>query len=70
MVGVLGMFFGALAYVAAFMALQGLIKGFGDWGKVTLPQLTGVSPWFFVIALVVIAVLLRIFAERRREVHP
>jgi len=70
MVGVLGMFCGALAYVAAFPALQGLIKGFGDWGKVTLPQLTGISPWVFVGVLVVIAVLLRVFAERRREIHP
>lgn len=66
MMGVLGMFCGALAYVAAFPALQGLIKGFGDWGKVTLPQLTGVSPWVFVAAIVVLALLVRIFAERRR----
>ena len=69
MVGVLGMFCGALAYVIAFPALQGLIKGFGDWGKVTLPELTGISPWIFVAALVVMAVLLRVFAERRREVN-
>ena len=55
MVGVVGMLCGALAYVAAFPALQGLIKGFGDWGKVTLPQLTGVSPWIFVAALAVMA---------------
>jgi hypothetical protein len=70
MVGVAGMLFGAFAYVAAFPALQGLIKGFGDWGKVTLPQLTGVSPWIFVAALAVIALLLRVFAERRSHVHP
>ena len=66
MVGVLGMFCGALAYVAAFPALQGLINGFGDWGKVTLPQLTGVSPWVFVAALAVFAVAMRVLAER----HP
>jgi hypothetical protein len=70
MVGVLGMLCGALAYVASFPALQGLTKGFGDWGKVTLPQLTGLSPWVFVAALVVIAVLLRVFAERPRVTHP
>src|SRR5688572_6120944 len=69
MFGVFGMLCGALAYVAAFPVLQGLIKGFGDWGKVTLPQLAGVSPWIFVTALVVIAVLLRILAERRGAVH-
>ena len=70
MVGVLGMLCGALAYVAAFPSLQGLIKGFGDWGKLTLPELTGVSPWVFVAALAVTAVLLRVFAERRKEIRP
>ena len=66
MVGVLGMLCGAMIYVAAFPALQGVVKGFGDLGKVTLPQLTGVSPWVFVGSLAVIAVLMRVFAERRR----
>jgi hypothetical protein len=69
MVGVLGMLCGALAYVAAFPALQGLITGFGDWGKVTLPQLTGISPWVFVAALAVLTFLLRVIADRR-AVHP
>lgn len=69
MVGVLGMLCGAFAYVAAFPALQGLIKGLGDWGKVTLPQLMGTSPWIFVAGLAVIAILLRVFMDRRGEVH-
>jgi uncharacterized membrane protein YedE/YeeE len=64
MAGVLGMLCGALAYVAAFPALQGLTKGFGDWGKVTLPQLTGLSPWIFVVFLVVIAGLMRVLTDR------
>ena len=65
MVGVLGMFTGALVYVLAFPALQGLTKAWGDWGKATLPQVLGMSPWVFVAALVVMAVALRILAERR-----
>lgn len=68
MVGVLGMLCGALAYVISFPALQGLIKGFGDWGKLTLPQLTGVSPWLFVAGLAIAAVLLRLFAERPSKI--
>lgn len=70
MIGVLGMVAGAFAYVLSFPALQGLIKGFGDWGKVTLPQLTGLSPWVFVAGFVIMALLLRIFAARSREVYP
>lgn len=66
MVGVLGMLVGAFGFVVAFPALQGLIKVWGDWGKITLPQLTGVSPWVFIAGIVVVAVLVRVFAERRR----
>lgn len=66
MVGVLGMLVGAFAYVAAFPVLQGVIKGFGDWGKVTLADVTGIPPWLWVAAIVMAALLLRIFAERNR----
>lgn len=53
MVGVLGMLAGALAFVVAFPALQPVIKGLGDMGKLTLPEATGTSPWLWVTALVV-----------------
>jgi uncharacterized membrane protein YedE/YeeE len=66
MVGVLGMFSGALAYVVVFPGLQGMAKAWGDWGKVTLPQMLGTSPWVFVAALLVMALAFRIIAERRR----
>jgi uncharacterized protein len=45
MVGVLGMLFGAGLFVALFPSLQPVIKGLGDWGKITLPEALGVSPW-------------------------
>lgn len=51
MAGVLGMFAGALAFVAAWPALQPVIKGLGDEGKVTLPDLTGTSPWLWIAGL-------------------
>jgi uncharacterized membrane protein YedE/YeeE len=49
--GVLGMFAGALAFVAAWPALQPVIKGLGDGGKLTLPNLTSTSPWLWIAAL-------------------
>lgn len=67
MCGVAGMFFGALAYVAAFPMLQGLINGFGDWGKVTLPQVTGISPWFYMAGIVIVALFARFFTAHRRK---
>lgn len=48
MAGVLGMFAGALAFVAAWPALQPVIKGLGTYGKVTLPDLTVTSPWLWI----------------------
>lgn len=62
MVGVVGMLFGALIYVAAFPSLEGLMKGLGDKGEVTLPMVTGISPWIFVGALAAAALLLRLVA--------
>lgn len=51
MAGVLGMLAGALAFVVAFPALQPLMKGLGDLGKLTLPEATGTSPWLWVAGL-------------------
>jgi uncharacterized membrane protein YedE/YeeE len=53
MAGVLGMFAGAVVFIAAFPILQPVINGLGDRGKLTLPQLTGTSPWLWVAGLVV-----------------
>lgn len=49
--GVVGMLAGALAFVVAFPALQPVIKGLGDLGKLTLPEATGTSPWLWVVGL-------------------
>jgi len=54
MVGVLGMLVGAGLYVALFPTLQPIIKGLGDAGEITLWQVTGTSPWPWVVGLVVI----------------
>jgi uncharacterized membrane protein YedE/YeeE len=51
MVGVLGMLAGAFAFVTAWPALQPVIKGLGDMGKITLSSATGTSPWLWVVVL-------------------
>lgn len=50
--GVLGMLAGALAFVAVWPALQPVIKGLGDQGKVTIPDLTATSPWLWIAGLI------------------
>ena len=57
MVGVLGMLAGAAAYVALFPILQPVIKGLGDAGEITLPGVTGTSPWPWVVGMAVIGTL-------------
>jgi uncharacterized membrane protein YedE/YeeE len=53
MVGVLGMFAGAALYVALYEQLAPVAKSLGDWGKVTLPEVTHTSPWVWITLLVV-----------------
>ena len=67
MVGVVGMLAGALFYVAAFPALQGLINGFGNLGEVTVPSLMGLSPWLFVGGLALAAIAGRHRPRRHEE---
>jgi uncharacterized membrane protein YedE/YeeE len=52
MVGVLGMFAGAALYVALYEQITPHTKSLGDWGKITLPDVTGTSPWLWVTLLV------------------
>src|SRR5688500_17902541 len=52
MVGVLGMFAGAALFVAVYEQLQPVVKSLGDWGKITLPNVTNTSPWLWVGVMV------------------
>ena len=52
MIGVLGMFAGAAMFVMFYEQLQPVIQALGDWGKITLPDITNTSPWIWVSLLV------------------
>ena len=52
MIGVLGMFAGAAMFVVFYEQLQPVIQALGDWGKITLPDITNTSPWLWVSLLV------------------
>jgi hypothetical protein len=67
MVGVLGMLSGALLFVFFNNALQPLIHGLGDSGKLTLPEITGTSPWLWVGALVAAGVAGWLFDTTQRR---
>lgn len=67
MVGVAGMLAGAGAFVAAYPWLQPIIRNLGDLGKVTFPELLGVSPWLVVVLLAVAVVAMLWLIESRRS---
>jgi uncharacterized protein len=67
MIGVLGMFFGAGFFVAAYGYLEPWIKGFGNWGKITLPELTLSSPWVWIFGLSVLVLTVSTLIERMKR---
>ncbi|TWT90353.1 putative inner membrane protein [Pseudobythopirellula maris] len=72
MVGVLGMLAGAGLYVVLFPQLSGLLKSWGDAGKITLPEWTGTSPWLWIGGLALVAVAAVAYSLRGRSgaTHP
>lgn len=64
MVGVLGMLCGAGVFVALYPVLQPVMKGLGDFGKITVPETLGLSPWLVIGALVILAILALVLLSR------
>jgi uncharacterized membrane protein YedE/YeeE len=56
--GLLGMLAGAAVYAEVYPAVKNSLLSVLDYGKITLPGVLHVSPWFFVGGLAVIAVAL------------
>jgi uncharacterized membrane protein YedE/YeeE len=56
-IGVLGMITGAGVLVVGYNRVEPIALALGDWGKLTLPALLGVSPWIVIAAFAVFALL-------------
>lgn len=67
LVGVIGMLFGAGTYVAAFSTLEPVMKSMADFGKVTIPQITGGTPLLWAFGLSGMIVVALVALER---LHP
>lgn len=71
LVGVLGMFVGALSFVALHAPIERLRGAAGDFGEITWPMATSTSPWPWIggiAAAVAVAYLIR-RGQRVRERH-
>lgn len=53
--GILGMLFGAAVYAEVYPQLKTSVLTWGDFGKITLPQLLGINHWVLVAAMIVLA---------------
>jgi uncharacterized protein len=62
--GLLGMIFGAGLYAETYPYLQNTVLKVGDLGKVTFADVTGLSPWWFVLGLAVISAVVFYLLER------
>ena len=61
---ILGMLVGAGLYAEAFPLLKQTVLTWGDYGKITLPQVLGVSHWLVIAAVIVLTLLLFGWLER------
>ena len=63
--GILGMIAGAVIFAEAFPFLKKSILTWGDFGKITLPQILGVHHWIVIIIIVICGLGLFRFIEQK-----
>lgn len=58
--GVLGILIGAGIYSEVYPSIENNLLKLGDYGKLTIPTVLGVNPWFVIVpfAIIVIGVLM------------
>lgn len=63
--GIAGMLVGAGIYAEAYPYLQKTVLTWGDYGKITIPQVFGVNHWIVIIPFVILTVLLFKWFEKK-----
>ena len=63
--GILGMLLGAALYAEAFPVMKKTVLTWGNFGKITLPEVLGINHWFLIVPLAVGGVLLFRWFERK-----
>ena len=63
--GLLGMLVGAAIYAEAYPLMKKTVLTFGDFGKITLPELLGVNHWIVVVFSIVAGLSLFRFFEKK-----
>ena len=60
------MLVGAALYAEVYPALKSSVLAWGEFGKITLPQILGVSPWVVIPVLTVGYLVLFWFFEKKK----
>lgn len=69
--GILGMLFGAGLYAEAYPVLSKTVLTWGDFGKITFPQVLGVNHWILIILFLGgVALLFRFFERFEQKSRP
>jgi len=63
--GVLGMLVGAGLYAEAYPAMKSSVLTWGDYGKITLPQILGVNHWVLIILFIIGGLMLFRWFEKK-----
>lgn len=63
--GIAGMLVGAGLYAEAFPTMKATVLTWGDFGKITLPQLLGINHWIVIIPIVAGALFLFRWFEKK-----
>lgn len=62
--GVLGMLAGAAIYAEVYPGIKSEVLGIVDFGKATLPTLSGYSPWWFIAGITILSLGVFFILER------
>ena len=63
--GIAGMLVGAGIYAETFPYLQRTVLTWGDYGKITIPQVLGINHWLVIVTLILLSLLLFRWFEKK-----
>jgi len=63
--GIIGMLAGAALFAEAWPTLKATVLTWGDFGKITIPQILGINHWPVIAVLIVLGLLLFRWFEKK-----
>ncbi|MEN6615600.1 MAG: DUF6691 family protein [Syntrophorhabdus sp.] len=63
--GIIGMLVGAAVFAELFPFMKKTVLTWGNYGKITLPGILGVNHWIVIAAIVILAILMFRFFEKK-----